>query len=351
MNARWPAPRWRIGGTSSRASFTGASRFTRSEAVSSSCEKLSRRPPPVGQRSPPARRPHARRPRVALRRLRVRDRTRVSGALRPAAIRRAPVAHRPCERSGRAWRRDRRAPRRSPARGRRSLRSEAPSCHRAPRDGSYQGWAAPAPDSCPRKLPRRTEMRRPSRTAAAAPTPRTRCHNAYPPLAPRRLRPRGDQGSRPRRRPEPHCHWVTDGRREVEQLSGQRAVPVLVTDDGEVVADSKRIVEWAEANPAHRPDGIRLRFERRHFRHVGRGPERQRPPRAWPTLLRYSDAKSRMPLPRGMRPACPRGRSRYERRCQICSPPPAYVPGPLRPVQSARFAGISPFVGEIVSVM
>ena len=47
-------------------------------------------------------------------------------------------------------------------------------------------------------------------------------------------------------------HWVTDGRREVEELSGQRAVPVLVTDDGEVVADSKRIVEWAEAHPAHR---------------------------------------------------------------------------------------------------
>lgn len=47
-------------------------------------------------------------------------------------------------------------------------------------------------------------------------------------------------------------HWITDGRREVEELSGQRAVPVLVTDDGEVVSDSKRIVEWAEAHPAHR---------------------------------------------------------------------------------------------------
>ncbi len=45
-------------------------------------------------------------------------------------------------------------------------------------------------------------------------------------------------------------HWVTEGRREVEQLSGQRAVPVLVTDSGEVVADSRRIVEWAERNPA-----------------------------------------------------------------------------------------------------
>jgi glutathione S-transferase len=43
---------------------------------------------------------------------------------------------------------------------------------------------------------------------------------------------------------------MTDGRREVEMLSGQRAVPVLVLDDGEVIADSKRIKEWAAANPA-----------------------------------------------------------------------------------------------------
>jgi hypothetical protein len=45
-------------------------------------------------------------------------------------------------------------------------------------------------------------------------------------------------------------HWVTDGRRKVEELSGQRVVPVLVTDSGEVIGDSKRIVEWAERNPA-----------------------------------------------------------------------------------------------------
>lgn len=43
---------------------------------------------------------------------------------------------------------------------------------------------------------------------------------------------------------------MTDGRREVEELTGQRAVPVLVTDDGETIADSKRIAEWAEAHPA-----------------------------------------------------------------------------------------------------
>ena len=45
-------------------------------------------------------------------------------------------------------------------------------------------------------------------------------------------------------------HWMTDGRREVERISGQPAVPVLVTDDGEVVTDSQRIVAWAREHPA-----------------------------------------------------------------------------------------------------
>ena len=45
----------------------------------------------------------------------------------------------------------------------------------------------------------------------------------------------------------------TDGRREVEELTGKPTVPVLVTDSGEVVAESKAIVEWAEANPAGAP--------------------------------------------------------------------------------------------------
>ena len=44
--------------------------------------------------------------------------------------------------------------------------------------------------------------------------------------------------------------WETEGRKEVKELSGQSAVPVLETDGGEVVADSKRIIEWAEAHPA-----------------------------------------------------------------------------------------------------
>ena len=42
----------------------------------------------------------------------------------------------------------------------------------------------------------------------------------------------------------------TAGRREVKALTGDFAVPVLVTDDGEIVQDSKRIVEWAQRNPA-----------------------------------------------------------------------------------------------------
>ncbi len=41
----------------------------------------------------------------------------------------------------------------------------------------------------------------------------------------------------------------TKGRTEVEGLTGQRMVPVLVTDDGEAIHDSKRIVAWAQAHP------------------------------------------------------------------------------------------------------
>jgi len=77
------------------------------------------------------------------------------------------------------------------------------------------------------------------------------CHNAYEALRMAGYDPELEKvrglGIGPR-----FLHWITDGRREVERISGQRAVPVLVTDDGEVIADSHRIVEWAEAHPAHR---------------------------------------------------------------------------------------------------
>jgi hypothetical protein len=78
------------------------------------------------------------------------------------------------------------------------------------------------------------------------------CHNAHAALQkagyePEVVKVRG-LGIGPR-----FMHWITEGRREVERISGQRAVPVLVTDSGEVIADSRRIVEWAERNPAPGP--------------------------------------------------------------------------------------------------
>ena len=42
----------------------------------------------------------------------------------------------------------------------------------------------------------------------------------------------------------------TRGRREVKELTGSYTVPVLVTDDGEVITESQRIVDWARAHPA-----------------------------------------------------------------------------------------------------
>jgi glutathione S-transferase len=38
-------------------------------------------------------------------------------------------------------------------------------------------------------------------------------------------------------------------RAEVEQLSGQRGVPILVLDDGEVITGSGTIVTWAKDHP------------------------------------------------------------------------------------------------------
>lgn len=43
---------------------------------------------------------------------------------------------------------------------------------------------------------------------------------------------------------------VTNARKEVRRLTGESFVPVLVLDDGQVVADSSEIIAWAEANPA-----------------------------------------------------------------------------------------------------
>jgi len=40
------------------------------------------------------------------------------------------------------------------------------------------------------------------------------------------------------------------GRKEVIELTGQKHVPVLVTDDDGAVYPSEKIVEWAKAHPA-----------------------------------------------------------------------------------------------------
>jgi hypothetical protein len=42
----------------------------------------------------------------------------------------------------------------------------------------------------------------------------------------------------------------TKGRQEVKQLTGKTMVPVLVTDEDEVIYPSDKIIEWAKANPA-----------------------------------------------------------------------------------------------------
>jgi glutathione S-transferase len=39
-------------------------------------------------------------------------------------------------------------------------------------------------------------------------------------------------------------------RAEIEQLSGQRAVPILTLDDGQVIAGSGAIVRWAREHQA-----------------------------------------------------------------------------------------------------
>ncbi len=51
----------------------------------------------------------------------------------------------------------------------------------------------------------------------------------------------------------PEALNLTKGRREVKRLTGNTWVPVLVTDDDEVIQDSRRIAEWAREHPAGAP--------------------------------------------------------------------------------------------------
>ncbi len=53
--------------------------------------------------------------------------------------------------------------------------------------------------------------------------------------------------------PLPAAFNKTKGRKEVKELTGNFQVPVLVTDDGNVVSESAKIVEWAKAHPAGAP--------------------------------------------------------------------------------------------------
>jgi hypothetical protein len=49
--------------------------------------------------------------------------------------------------------------------------------------------------------------------------------------------------------------FMNPTRRPVRDLTGQNWVPVLQTDEGEVVQGSKRIIDWARQNPATESDG------------------------------------------------------------------------------------------------
>ncbi len=45
--------------------------------------------------------------------------------------------------------------------------------------------------------------------------------------------------------------WTRRGKRDaIREISGQENVPVLVTDDGEVVSGSGAIARWAKGHPA-----------------------------------------------------------------------------------------------------
>ncbi len=45
----------------------------------------------------------------------------------------------------------------------------------------------------------------------------------------------------------------TPGRRKIKQKTGQSVVPVLETDAGELIWDSKNIIAWAKTHPPEEP--------------------------------------------------------------------------------------------------
>ena len=48
----------------------------------------------------------------------------------------------------------------------------------------------------------------------------------------------------------PDVFNLTPGRREVKRMTGRTTVPLLVTDEGELVQESDKIAAWALDNPA-----------------------------------------------------------------------------------------------------
>ena len=74
-------------------------------------------------------------------------------------------------------------------------------------------------------------------------------------------RPRGAQagpaGTRRCRRPTAGASLgdaLNPTRKPVRELTGSNWVPVLVTDEDEVIQGSQQIVDWAKANPATASD-------------------------------------------------------------------------------------------------
>ena len=51
----------------------------------------------------------------------------------------------------------------------------------------------------------------------------------------------------------PEAFNRSSGRQAVKRLTGNVWVPVLVTDDGEVIQESKKIAQWAREHPAGAP--------------------------------------------------------------------------------------------------
>ena len=88
------------------------------------------------------------------------------------------------------------------------------------------------------------------------------CWGTFSIAAPRRasVRQRLPRAEGRRARPEvvksygfallPGAFNQTRGRREVQELTGNRWVPTLLLDDGTVIDGSREIVDWARANPA-----------------------------------------------------------------------------------------------------